>query len=203
MKRVAGCVVLALLLLGLGGLSGGREIEERSLITALAADRTYTGVTLTAITGVRASEGEEPQVLTGAGADMETACEAVQQVQATHAYLGQADKLLLGQTLAEGRLMETLEFVMDHRELRLDTLLYIVRGNAGQGLGATAPATAGETPGRDSRGVSVGQVLSRLCAGEKVLAPALAPDEAGQLVPAGWAVLTPSGLTGYQQEVEK
>lgn len=150
--KIASAGAAALLLLALGALSPGREIEERSLITALAADRAEGGVTVTALTGVRATGEEQPQTLTGAGADMGAACRAVQRVQATRAYLGQADKLLLGEALAQDGLMDTLTFVLDHRELRLDTLLYIVKGNAGEGLAATAPSTAGQTPGRDSRG---------------------------------------------------
>ncbi len=108
--------------------------------------------------------------------------------------MGQGDKLLMGEDLARAELHETLEFVLDHRELRLDTLLYIVKGDAGEGLTATAPETAGETPGRDERGVTVGQVLSRLYEGGFVRVPALEPGEDGLLVRAGWAQLGPAGL---------
>ncbi len=192
-KRYYALALFFALLVGLG-LPKGREIEELQLITALAVDRGDERIELTAVTGVRAGEGEEPEVLTGQGDDLEAACQAVQETRASRAYLGQADKLLLGEELAREELMDVLEFVLDHRELRLDTLLYIVKGNAGEGLAKTAPETAGETPGRDKRGVSVGQALARLCEGETVRVPALAPGEDGLLEPAGQAVLTKDGL---------
>lgn len=188
-----------MLLLGLG-LPQPREMEELQLITVLAADRTENGVALVGVTGVRASQGEDPEVLAAQGVDMSAACQAIQEAKASRAYLGQADKLLLGEGLARWSLMETLEFVLDHRELRLDTLLYIVRGAAGEGLAATAPETAGETPGKDKRGVSVGQALARLYEGKEIRVPALAPGEDGLLRPAGWALLTPRGLKGYTGE---
>jgi len=188
---------LALLL-----LPGGREIEELSLVTALAVDRDAGGIRLTAVTGVRASEGEEPEVLTGQGEDLEAACRAVRESRASHTYLGQTDKLLLGEDLARTGLFPTLEFVLDRRELRLDTCLYVVRGDAGAGLEATAPDAAGETPGEDRRGRSVAQTLALLCEGRRALVPALAPDGEGKLTPAGWAVLEPRGLIDYQEEDE-
>ena len=197
MSKKYSVLLLILALTATSGLPRGREIEELQLITALAADRVEDGIALVGITGVRAGEGEQPQVLTGQGRDMAEACQAVQEDRASRAYLGQADKLLLGEGLAREELLEVLEFVMDHRELRLDTLLYIVRGDAGKGLEKTAPETAGETPGRDKRGVSVGRVLSLLYEGEEVRVPALAPGEDGLLVPSGWAVLSGASLAGY------
>ena len=141
MRRLWQTAAAAGLLLAALALPQGREIEELSLITVLAADRGEAGVVLTAVTGVRASEDEEPEVLTGEGRDLERACRAVQESKASRAYLGQADKLLLGEELAREELMETLEFVLDHRELRLDTLLYIVRGDAGE-VGGAGPLPA-------------------------------------------------------------
>lgn len=193
----AAALALLLLARGTGVLPRGREMEELALINALAADQTRQGIEVTAVTGVRASENEEPQVLAGAGESLAAACETVQGVQASHAYLGQTGRLLIGEKLARTGLRETLDFVLNHGELRLDTLLYIVRGDAGAGLAASASQTAGETPGEDWRGRTAGQVLSRLAEGEDVLAPALAPERDGTLTPCGWAVLGPDGLRGY------
>jgi len=190
-------LVLALGARGAGILPQGREMEELSLIASLAADGGAGEVRVTAVTGVRASEGEEPQVLTGTGEDLARACADVRQGQATHAYLGQAGQLLLGEDLARESLGEVLDFVLSEREMRLDTLFYIVKGNAGEGLAASASGTAGETPGEDKRGKSVGEILSRLAEGEYTLTPALAPGEDGTLAPDGWAVLGPAGLAGY------
>lgn len=193
-------VVGILALVAALGLSRAGEMEELHLITALAVDRQEGAVAVTAVTGVRAGEGEEPVILTGRGSDLPGALRDMGERRPSRAYLGQADKLLLGEDLARGGLMEVLEFVLDHRELGLDTLLYIVRGSSGEGLAATAPAMAGETPGRDKRGVSVGQALARLCAGRSVQVPALAAGEDGMLAPGGWAILEPRGLMGYASD---
>jgi len=202
MKKWLFYVILFLALLGryAGALPQGREMEELSLITTLAADRKGSGVAVTAVTGVRAGEDEEPKILTGNGSTLSDACQAAQKTQASHAYLGQTGELLLGEELARDGLMDALSFVLDERELRLDTLLYIVKGSAGSGLAATAPETAQETPGEDKRGRTTSQVLSRLCAGQDALVPALAPDVEGLLTPIGWAVLGPEGLRGFQEE---
>lgn len=187
-------VLLALLAFrALGLLPRGRGLEERKLVTALAADGEGE-ITLVAVTGIRASEEEEAEVLTGTGDSLAAACRELRGGSARRAYLGQTEQLLLG----EGRdLKETLELVVTDRELRLDTLLYIVRGNAGAALKTSAKLVAGETGGRDPRGRTVGELLSRLAEGEYTLAPALAPDKEGLLEPAGWAVLGPHGLEGY------
>lgn len=195
MKNGKWVLLLALLLAarGTGLLPAGRGLEERKLVTALAVDGTGE-IALTAVTGVRASEDEEAEVLTGTGDSLAAACRALRGGSARRTYLGQTEQLLLG----EGRdLEETLDFVVADRELRLDALLYIVRGNAGEALRASAKLVAGETGGRDPRGRTVGELLPRLAEGEYALAPALAPDEEGLLEPAGWAVLGPGGLEGY------
>jgi len=176
----------------------GRELEELALITALAVDRGEAGIEVTAVTAVRAGEDEEPEVLTGAGEDLAGACDAVQMVRATHAYLGQTDQLLLGEELAREELKEVLDAVLVQRELKLDTLLYIVKGRAGEGLAATAPEVAGETPGEDGRGVSLAQVLARLSEGGEAAVPALAAGEDGLLAPAGQAMLSADGLREFR-----
>ena len=194
MKQKCWVLTLALLLAAgsLGALPKGREMEELKLITALALD----GDRVTAITGVRASEGEEPQVLTGDGESLGLACNQLRVSSARRAYLGQAEKLLVG----EGQdLNEVLEFVLADRELRLDTLLYIVRGEAGEPMAKTAKETAGEE-GKDPRGRTVGELLPRLTEGDYVMAPALREDSEGKLVPAGWAVIGPNGVAGYFEE---
>lgn len=178
---------------GLWAMPRAREPEALQFITALAVD-SGEEVSVTAVTGVRSSEQEEPEVLKGKGGSLAAACGDLRENSSRRAYLGQTQQLLVG----EGRELEkTLEFVMDHRELRLDTLLYIVKGAAGPALEASAQRTAAETGGQDPRGVTVGEVLPRLAEGEWAAVPALAPGEDGQLAPAGWAVLGPGGVAGY------
>ena len=194
MKQKYWILALALVLVAgsLGALPKGREMEELKLITALALD----GDRVTAITGVRASEGAEPQVLTGEGDSLAAACNQLRVSSARRAYLGQTEKLLVG----EGQdLNQVLEFVLADRELRLDTLLYIVKGEAGVAMAKTAKENAGEE-GKDPRGRTVGELLPRLTEGDYVMAPALREDGEGKLVPAGWAVIGPDGVEGYLED---
>lgn len=189
----------ALLLAALVALGGiwampqAREPESLQLITALAVDGGEK-TTLTAVTGVRSSEGEAPEVLRGMGDSLIAACGDLRENSARRAYLGQTQQLLVGEGCG---LERVLNFVVEHRQLRLDTLLYIVRGTAGPALEASAQRTATETGGSDPRGVTVGEVLPRLAEGGYAMVPALAADEEGQLSPAGWAVLHDGGVVGY------
>ena len=194
-KWALGLAVL-LAVKGTGVLPRGRGVEERKLVTALAVDGGER-VGLTAVTGVRASEEEEPEVLMGTGESLAAACRELRGGSARRVYLGQTEQLLVG----DGRgLKEILDFVVTDRELRLDTLLYIVKGDAGEALAASAGLTAEETGGRDPRGRTVGEILPRLAEGEYTLVPALAAGTDGLLKPAGWAVLGPKGLAGYLEE---
>lgn len=178
---------------GTGLLPQSRGLEERKLISALAVDGGEE-ISVTAVTGVRASEEERAEVLTGTGESLAEACRALRGGSARQVYLGQVEQLLVG----EGQdLDQVLDFAVTDRELRLDTLLYIVRGPAGEGLAASADRTAGEAGGRDPRGRTVGRVLPRLTEGEYALVPALAPGEDGMLIPDGWAVLGREGVAGY------
>lgn len=186
-------LVLLLAAKGMGLLPQSREPEERKLVSTLAVDG-KEAVTVTAVTGVRVTEEEEPEVLTGKGESLASACRKLRGGSSRRIYLGQTEQLLLG----EGRnLKETLDFVLADRELRLDTLLYIVKGNAGEALTASAEKVAKETGGTDPHSRTIGELLPRLAEGEYVLAPALAPGKEGALEPAGWAVLGPDGVAGY------
>ena len=198
MKNGKWLALLALLLAarGAGILPQSRGLEERKLISALAVDGGEE-ISVTAVTGVRVSEDEEAEVLTGTGDSLAKACRALRGGSSRRVYLGQTEQLLLGE---EQDLGQALDFVVTDRELRLDTLLYIVRGSAGEGLAASADRTGEETGGRDPRGRTIGQILPRLTEGEYALAPALAPGEDGMLGPAGWAVLHREGVAGYLEE---
>lgn len=178
---------------GIWAMPQAREPESLRLVTALAVD-SGGEVFVTAVTGVRSSENEEPEVLKGTGDSLTAACGDLRERSARRAYLGQTQQLLVG----EGQNVEPiLDFVVEHRELRLDTLLYIVKGAAGPALEASAQMAAAETGGRDPRGITVGEVLPRLAEGEYALVPALASGEDGRLAPVGWAALGEKGVAGY------
>ena len=198
MKGYRWAVTLAVLLVakGVGILPQGRELEERKLVTALAVDGGEE-IRVTAVTGVRVTEEEEAELLTGEGPSLAQACRNLRGRSARRPYLGQTEQLLLGESQD---LEETLDFVLSDRELRLDTLLYIVKGAAGEALAASVEKVAGETGGQDPRGRTVGEILPRLARGEYALAPVLAPGEGGALEPGGWAVLSPTGVEGYFEE---
>lgn len=178
---------------GLDLLPQGREMESMKLVSALAVDG-GAETTVTAVTAVRTTEDEEPEVFTGAGDSLTAACAALRENSSRRTYLGQTEQLLLGEGQDPAR---ALEFAADHRELRLDTLLYIVKGPAGPALAASAQRTAGETGGADPKGRTIGQVMPRLAEGDHTLVPALAADGEGQLSPAGWAVLGQEGVAGW------
>ena len=110
-------VLAGVLLLG-GAGPRAREMEELRLVTALALDGGEE-IRATAVTGVRASEDEEPELLTGAGETMAQACAALRESSARRAYLGQTEQLLLGEGMDP---LQAMELVARHRELRLDTL---------------------------------------------------------------------------------
>lgn len=186
--------LLALLAAGVFGLlPKGREMEELKLVTALAFD----GNKVTALTGVRVTESEEAQALTGEGESLAEACSELRASSSRRTYLGQAQQLLLG---TDQDTAQALDFVLLDRELRLDTLLYIVKGNAGEALAGAVEQTAEETGGEDPRGRTVGETLTRLTQGYCAPVPALRNAEEGGLGPAGWAVLGPSGVLGFLEE---
>ena len=186
--------VLILLAAGAFGLlPKGREMEELKLVTVLAFD----GNRVTALTGVRVTESEEARALTGEGESLAQACSQLRASSARRAYLGQTQQLLLG----EGQdTAKALDFVLLDRELRLDTLLYIVKGNAGEALEGAVEQTAEETGGEDPRGRTVGETLTRLTQGYCAPVPALQQSAEGGLAPAGWAVLGPSGVLGFLED---
>lgn len=186
--------LLALLAAGAFGLlPKGREMEELKLVTALAFD----GNKVTALTGVRVTESEEAQAFTGAGESLAKACSELRASSSRRTYLGQAQQLLLG---ADQDTARALDFVLLDRELRLDTLLYIVKGNAGEALESAVEQTSEETGGEDPRGRTVGETLTRLTQGYCAPVPALQQSAEGGLAPAGWAVLGPSGVLGFLED---
>lgn len=165
----------------LGFLPRGQEPEELTLLTELAVDRREGAIGVTALVGVRATEDEEPELLTGEGPALTVAVAALEDSPLRRPYLGQVETLLVGKSL-EGELEEVLHFVLEHRELKTDSTLYIVEGDAGALLEAWAGETAGKTRPKDPSAVTVGEALARLSQGRPVRVPVLALDEEGKVV---------------------
>lgn len=169
---------------GLGLLPQGRELEELTLLTRLAVDRTGETVTVTALVGARAAEGEEPTFLTGTGPSLAEAVAALEDSPLRHPYLGQTETLLVG----EGEeLEEVLAFVLDHGEMKTDATLYIVEESAGELLAAWGAEVQGETLPKDPAAVTVGEALAGLTQGRAVAPPVLALDREGRVVYRGGA----------------
>lgn len=177
-----GWLVLLVLLLaakGAGLLPEGREMEELTLLTELAVDREEGQVTVTALIGGRAAEGEEPRLLTGCGPTLADAVADLEASSLRRTYLGQVEALLVG----EGEdLGEALTYVLEHRELKTDITLYIIEGSAGELLGAWATETHGETRPTDDRAMTVGEALAGLTQGRPVQPPVLKLDGRGRVV---------------------
>lgn len=172
-------------------LPRGAEPEQRQLVTVLAFDR---GARVTALTGVRATEAEEAEALSGVGVTAAEACGALRGVSSRKPYLGQVEQVLIG----EGQSVdEVLELILRDSELSLDTLLYMVKGDAGTALTADAPRVAKELGGTDPRGVSAGQVLSALREGEWAAVPALGQGDGSGLRVDGWALLGADGAVRF------
>ena len=119
MKKAIWIIALGILLTGRGTglLPESRGLEEWKLVTALALDEREGRVTATALTGVRTTEEEQPEIFTGQGDSLAQACDALRESSSRRAYLGQTQQILLG----EGRgLKELLDYVLTDRELRTD-----------------------------------------------------------------------------------
>lgn len=184
----------ALLLAELSGaLPEGREIEGLRLVDTLAVDGGGE-VTVTALTAARTAEEDEAEIFLGRGESLASACRDLRENSARRADLGQTEQLLVS---GDGEVTETLDFVLTGGKLRLDTALYIVKGEAGAALEDSAKKAAGEIGGQDPRRRTARETLARLTEGERALVPALARNREGELAPAGWAVLGSEGVVGY------
>ena len=195
MKKLVPILLSLALLAGCSALPRGREMEELELLLAAAVDPSPEGVEVTAVSGVRASDAAKPKTYSAQGENLTAACQNVREKGGAWLYFGQLERLLLGEDQVKTDLMGPLNYVLSDPESRLDTLLYIVEGDAGAGLSASA--RDGEpVRTREEDAVTVGQVLSALEEDGAALVPALSPGEGGALEKAGYAIVTPAGPAG-------
>lgn len=224
-RPAAALLALLPLLAGCRGpgeqLSYAREMEDMTLIRALGMDLEGEGVLVTASSGLQSggAEGEAvpPEVLSARSETVSGAVAAMQSYGTGYVFFGHVGELLLGEDMARDALAQALDYVERDVEMRLDTGLFVVRGSAGEAMGALKgeDASAAERLEalEDDAGLSgaamarsVRQVLADLGASGASFAPAVAllPQREGDgaggegnLVSAGYAILKGEGLAGW------
>lgn len=224
-RSAAALLALLPLLTGCRGpgeyLSYAREMEDMTLIRALGIDLEGEGVLVTASSGLQSGgadrEAVPPEVLSARSETVSGAVVAMQSYGTSYVFFGHVGELLLGETMARDGLARALDYVERDVEMRLDVGLFVVRGEAGQAMGALAgeKSSAAERLEalEDDTGLngatmerSVRQVLADLGASGASFAPAvvLLPQEEGDgaggegnLVSAGYAILKEEGLAGW------
>ena len=169
-RAVLGTAALLLCAGFLGLLPKSREPEELTLLTQVAVDREGARVVVTALAGARWAEDEEPQIMEGKGSSLDEAFAALENSPLRRPYLGQVETLLVG---PGEKLDELLPFVLNHRALKTDMILYaIVGGSAGKALTVWAEETKGASPPQDPDAVTVGEALADMTQGRSLnLAP--------------------------------
>lgn len=207
MRRLwAGALALALLLSGCrqaGALPYGREIEDMELVRVLGVDLgPEDGVAVTA-----AGAGEEAPS-SAVARSISAAVLALQGEGSSYLYFGHVSQLLAGEELARQGLEEALDYVLRDVEMRLETALYLVRGDtaaqavtsaAAQGSAAdrleALAADAGLTAGSMPR--TVKEVLADLERQGASFAPAVLAD--GVLTAAGYGIIKEGALAGWAE----
>ena len=173
-RAVLGAAALFLCAGLLGLLPQSREPEELTLLTQVAVDREGERVRVTALAGARWTEDEEPRIVKGEGATLAEAFAALEDSPLRRPYLGQVETLLVGQGET---LDELLPFVLNHRTLKTDIILYtIVGGSAGDALEVWAKETKGASPPQDPDAVTVGEALADMTQGRALNPHALTLD---------------------------
>lgn len=191
----------------------GREIEHMALMRTMGVDSAQDGVTVTvssqAQDGGRDQGSQPPVVLSQSSGTISGALLAMQADGASYVFYGHVGQLLLGETLARQSVRPALDYVLRDIEMRLDTSLYLVQGEAGPAV--SAPAMAGAEDGKAPSSAAeqleameadaqlrsyatprtVGEVLSELEERGASYAPALAltDEKEGTLMAAGYGIL--------------
>lgn len=209
MKKYLFCLLLALcfLLTGCGRYAGalpyGREIEDMELIRTLGVDVAPAGVKITASGG----DQEETRVVTGEADTISAAVLALQGGGDSYLYFGHVTQLLVGEALAGEGLSPALDYTLRDVEMRLETALYLVQGDAENAIREAAEegsaterlealaADAGLTAASMPR--TVKDVLADLDRQGASFVPAVTGD--GELSAAGYGILKGDTLAGWAQ----
>lgn len=225
-KIWAAALLPALLLTGCRAtaLPYGREIEHMALMRTMGVDAAEEGVLVTVSTGVQDSgggqSGQPPMVLSQSAGTISGALLAMQAEGASYVFYGHVGQLLLGETMARQSVRPALDYVLRDIEMRLDTSVYLVRGQAGQAIAASAGAGAeeGKAPSSAADRLeameedaqlrsyatprTVGEVLSELEERGASYAPALvlADTREGTLEAGGYAILKDGVLAAWTSD---
>lgn len=208
MKPYLLCLLLALCLplsgcRYAGVLPYGREIEDMELIRTLGVDQAPAGVAVTASGG----DQEETRVVEGEADTISAAVLALQGGGDSYLYFGHVTQLLVGEGLAAQGVAPTLDYALRDVEMRLETALYLVRGEAGTAIRAAAAegsatdrlealaADAGLTAASMPR--TLKDVLADLDRQGASFLPAVTGD--GALSAAGYGILKGDVLAGWAQ----
>lgn len=216
MKKWITALLLGLLLLPLGGCKGldllpyAREIEGAALMQILGLDAWEDGVAVSASTGVQNGDNKAT-VLSRRGRSISSALLDMQADGASYIFYGHVGQLLLGETLSRRDIRPVLDYVLRDIEMRLDTNLYLMRGNTAQealSAGAEGGRSAAERleAMEDDAGLishatprTVKQALEDLAATGSTFAPALELGENGELTAVGYGILKDGRLAGWAE----
>jgi spore germination protein KC len=137
MKRkimiIAAALSLALTLSGCNGMtlfSNYREIEDLELVRTVAADSSDEGINVLICSGP-STEGSEAKLYEESGENLALTLGRMQKTAlGREALLSHTEDILIGEELAKNGIDEILDYVERYAEMRLDTNIFIVRGNA-------------------------------------------------------------------------
>lgn len=217
--------LLGLALLPLSGcqktldfLPYAREIEHMALMRTMGVDAGEGGdtVRVTVSSGVQSKGAEKgdqpPTVLTRTAGTISGACLSMQAEGASYIYYGHVGELLLGETLATRGAGSTMDYVLRDPEMRLDTVIYVVKGASAEKAITTAAEGGSSAAERldameDDAGLishsmprTVKEVLEDLSGTGSTFLPAvtlISERDKTAMTAAGYAVLKDGALAGW------
>jgi len=226
MKRRILAAVLAGMLLFSGcsaASAGGTEVEGLMLIRSVGIDAQQgTGLSkparITVCTGVGLNQ-EPPTILTREETSVSAAVEALKyNATGLQPFYSHTQQVVLGEEAAKSGLSSAMDWMLRSMEIRLDTEIYVVRGNTAETLftqteGASTSVSDMLSLLRESApaigsgyAYDCGEIAASLLANGCALIQAveLQPTDTdaegsgkGVVIPAGYAVISGDRLAGY------
>ena len=217
MRRALCALLAAALSLPLAGcrrggeaLPRGREIEDMELMQTLGVDAAAEGqMSVTASSGAGDGPDSGATVVSGQAATLSAAVLGLQGEGSSYLYFGHVGQLLVGEELARRGLWPALDYVLQDVEMRLDTALYLVRGDTA-GAALEAAAQDGSASGRleamaEDTGLMAGSArrtvkdaITDLYAQGATFLPAV--EGSAGLPAAGYGVIKDGALTAWAGE---